>query len=210
MRRTQRRAGEAGVRHVDARENGALHGKNGLAHAQRRGVHRPRPPPGFQEPDQEREGMSMGVKEAEAAIETFDSAATRLFRRMADWTVKVLVPVAIVVLMMAVARVFLDLWRAWQAPSIAQGFDLLVTDILSAFVVIELLKSIVEYFEAHRLKIVHILDAAVVFLLREAMIGLFQHKLAAPDVAAMAALLAVVGAFRVAAARLSPEEGTSR
>lgn len=154
--------------------------------------------------------MSMGVKEAEAVIDQLDSAATRLFRRMADWTVKVLVPVAIVVLMMAVARVFLDLWRAWQAPSIAQGFDLLVTDILSAFVVIELLKSIVEYFEAHRLKIVHILDAAVVFLLREAMIGLFQHKLAAADVAAMAALLAVVGAFRVAAARFSPEEGTSR
>jgi uncharacterized membrane protein (DUF373 family) len=154
--------------------------------------------------------MSMGMKEAEAALDQLDSAATRLFRRMADWTVKVLVPVAIVALMMAVARVFLDLWHAWQSPSIAQGFDLLVADILSAFVVIELLKSIVEYFDAHRLKIVLILDAAVVFLLREAMIGLYQHKLAAGEVAALAALLAVVGGFRVAAARLLPEEGGAR
>jgi uncharacterized membrane protein (DUF373 family) len=154
--------------------------------------------------------MSMGVKEAEAALEQLDGAATRLFRRMADWTVKVLVPVAIVALMMAVARVFLDLWAAWQSPSIAQGFDLLITDILSAFVVIELLKSIVEYFDAHRLKIVLILDAAVVFMLREAMIGIYQHKLAAADVAAFAALLAVVGAFRVGAARLLPEEGGTR
>ena len=154
--------------------------------------------------------MPMGVKEAEAALEQLDSAATRLFRRMADWTVKVLVPVAIVALMMAVARVFLDLWHAWQSPSIDQGFDLLITDILSAFVVIELLKSIVEYFDAHRLKIVLILDAAVVFLVREAMIGLYQHNLEAGEIAALAALLAVVGAFRVGASRLLPEEGGTR
>ncbi len=154
--------------------------------------------------------MNLGVKEAETALEQIDSAATRLFRRMADWTVKVLVPVAIVALMMAVARVFLDLWHAWQSPSIAQGFDLLITDILSAFVVIELLKSIVEYFDAHRLKIVLILDTAVVFLIREAMIGVYQHKLSAAETASLAALLAVVGTFRVAAARLLPEEGNAR
>ena len=154
--------------------------------------------------------MAMGVKEAEAALDQLDSAATRLFRRMADWTVKVLVPVAIVALMMGVARVLIDLWSAWRSPTIAQGFDLLVADILSAFVVIELLKSIVEYVDAHRLKIVLILDAAVVFLLRESMIGLYQHKLSAAEIAAIAALLAVVGTFRVAAARLLPEEGGVR
>ncbi|HSN14605.1 MAG TPA: phosphate-starvation-inducible PsiE family protein [Anaeromyxobacteraceae bacterium] len=150
------------------------------------------------------------MKDAEAALDNIDSAVTRLFRRMADWTVKVLVPVAIVALMMGVARVLIDLWHAWQSPTIAQGFDLLVADILSAFVVIELLKSIVEYVDAHRLKIVLILDAAVVFLLRESMIGLYQHKLSAGEIAALAALLAVVGAFRVAAARLLPEEGGVR
>src|SRR5512133_809023 len=154
--------------------------------------------------------MAMGMRDAEAALDNIDSAVTRLFRRMADWTVKVLVPVAIVALMMGVARVLIDLWHAWQSPTIAQGFDLLVADILSAFVVIELLKSIVEYVDAHRLKIVLVLDAAVVFLLRESKSGLYQHKLPAGEIAALAALLAVVGAFRVAAARLLPEEGGVR
>jgi uncharacterized membrane protein (DUF373 family) len=151
----------------------------------------------------------MGVKEAEAALETLDGATTRLFRRIADWTVKVLVPVAIVALMMAVARVILDLWRAWESPSIAQGFDLLLADILAAFVAIELLKGVVEYFDAHRLKLVLILDAAVVFLLREAMIGLYQRSLGAAEVGALAALLAVVGALRVGVARLLPGEGVA-
>ena len=48
------------------------------------------------------------------------------------------------------------------------------------------------------------------FLLREAMIGIFKHALTAAEVAALAALLAVVGAFRVGAARLLPEEGSGR
>lgn len=142
------------------------------------------------------------LKEAGAA---FDSTATRLFRLITDWIVKLLVPLAIVALMMGVARVILDLWHVYKSPDISQGFDTIVTDILSMFVVIELLKSIVEYFEVHRLKITFILDAAVVFLLREVMIGLYKHSLDGGQIAGIAVLLLVLGAFRVAAVRYPPQ-----
>ncbi len=141
------------------------------------------------------------LKEAGVA---FDSSATKLFRLITDWIVKLLVPLAIIALMMGVARVFLDLWHVYQSPDISEGFDTIVTDILSMFVVIELLKSIVEYFEFHRLKITFILDAAVVFLLREVMIGLYKHTLDGGQLAGLAGLLAVLGAFRVAAVRFPP------
>lgn len=141
------------------------------------------------------------LKEAGVA---FDSSATRLFRLISDWIVKLLVPVAIIALMMGMARVFLDLWHVFKSPDIGEGFDTIVTDILSMFVVIELLKSIVEYFEAHRLKITFILDAAVVFLLREVMIGLYKHALDGGQLAGIAGLLLVLGAFRVAAVRFPP------
>jgi uncharacterized membrane protein (DUF373 family) len=144
------------------------------------------------------------IQQAGAA---FDSSATRLFRLITDWIVKLLVPLSIIALMMGVARVFLDLWRVYQSPSIAEGFDIIVTDILSMFVVIELLKSIVEYFEVHRLKITFILDAAVVFLLREVMIGLYKHTLDGGQLGAIAALLLVLGVFRVGAVKFSPEMG---
>ncbi len=75
------------------------------------------------------------------------------------------------------------------------------------FVVIELLKSIVEYVEVHRLKITFILDAAVVFLLREVMIGLYGKTLDGPMLAAIAFLLLVLGAFRVGAVRFPLEVG---
>jgi uncharacterized membrane protein (DUF373 family) len=148
--------------------------------------------------------MLDGVKGAGVAL---DDAANRWFRVAVDSVVKLLMPLAIIALMMGIARVFLDLVKIWRSASIAAGFDLLVTDILSMFVVIELLKSIIEYFEVHRLRITFILDAAVVFVLREVMIGLYQHELHAAELAALAGLLAVMGAFRIAAVRFPPVGG---
>jgi uncharacterized membrane protein (DUF373 family) len=147
-------------------------------------------------------GTRARIGSAGAALE---SGATRWFNRIVDVIVRLLMPLAIVALMLGIARVFLDLWAVYKSPSIAAGFDLLVTDILSMFVVIELLKSIIEYFEVHRIKITFILDAAVVFVVREVMIGLYKHALGAGEIAALAALLLVLGAFRIAAVMFSPE-----
>ena len=146
--------------------------------------------------------MLEGVRDVGLAL---DGAANRWFGRAVDLVVKLLVPLAIVALMMGLARVFLDLWSVWRTPSIAAAFDVLVTDILSMFVVIELLKSIVEYFEVHRLRITFILDAALVFVLREVMIGLYKHALQPAETGALALLLLVLGALRIAAVRFSPE-----
>ncbi len=130
---------------------------------------------------------------------------SRYFRKIVDLIVRLMIPLVIVALMMGIAKVFLNLWFVWKSPTIASGFDILVTDVLSMFVVIELLKSIIEYFEFHRLKITFIIDAAVVFVLREVMIGLYQHNLGAGQIGALAALLLVMGGFRIAAVRYSPE-----
>ena len=146
--------------------------------------------------------MLEGVRDVGLAL---DGAANRWFGRAVDLVVKLLVPLAVLALMMGLARVFLDLWTVWRTPSIAAAFDVLVTDILSMFVVIELLKSIVEYFEVHRLKITFILDAALVFVLREVMIGLYRHAMQPTETGALALLLFVLGALRIAAVRFSPE-----
>jgi uncharacterized membrane protein (DUF373 family) len=138
------------------------------------------------------------------ASASFDSSATRLFRLITGWIVKLLVPVAIVALMLGVARVFVDLWHVVQAPDIRSGFDTIVTDILSTFVVIELMRSIVGYFEVHRLDLTFIIDAAVVFLLREVMIGVYGQAFDGGQLAGIAGLLLVVGAFRLAVVRATP------
>ncbi len=147
------------------------------------------------------------MRSVEKAGVAIDSSATTLFRVVAHWMVKLLIPLSIVALMMGVARVVVDLAHIYRSPSIAESFDAIVADILSMFVVIELLKSVVEYFEVHRLKLTFVIDAAVVFLLREVMIGVYRHSLDAAQLASIAALLLVLGAFRIAAVRFPPEVG---
>jgi uncharacterized membrane protein (DUF373 family) len=74
--------------------------------------------------------------------------------------------------------------------------------------VIELLRSLIEYFTVHRLKITFITDAALVFVLREIMVGLYQHKLEACMIMALAALILVIGSIRTLAVVFSPEKCT--
>ena len=117
-----------------------------------------------------------------------------------------MIPLVILALMMGIARIVLDLRVVFGSPTIAAGFDLMVTNILSMFVIIELLRSIIEYFELQRLRITFIIDAAIVFVLREIMIGLYQHTLASMDVIALAVLILIIGGLRTLAIVFSPQK----
>lgn len=128
------------------------------------------------------------------------------FRKAVDILIKLMIPLVIVALMMGISRIFLDLRVVFKSRTITAGFDLMVTNILSMFVVIELLRSIIEYIELHRLKITFITDAAIVFVLREAMVGLYNHSLASRDIIALSVLMLIIGSIRTLAIVYSPEK----
>jgi uncharacterized membrane protein (DUF373 family) len=73
------------------------------------------------------------------------------------------------------------------------------------FIVIELLRSLIDYFEIHRLKITFIIDGAMVFILREIMIGLYESKINQKDILSLSLLLLVVGVIRTLAILFSPK-----
>ncbi len=120
--------------------------------------------------------------------------------------IKLMIPLVIIALLMGVARVILDLRAVFGSRTIAAAFDMMVTNILSMFIVIELLRSIIEYFAVHRLKITFITDAALVFVLREIMIGLYEHTLEQGMILALAALILVIGGIRTLAVIFSPQK----
>ncbi len=120
--------------------------------------------------------------------------------------IKLMIPLVIIALLMGVARVILDLRAVFGSRTIAAAFDMMVTNILSMFIVIELLRSIIEYFAVHRLKITFITDAALVFVLREIMIGLYEHTLEQGMILALAALILVIGGIMTLAVIFSPQK----
>lgn len=130
----------------------------------------------------------------------------RLFKKIVDIIIKLLIPLVILTLMIGMARIFLDLKVVFRSPTISAGFNIMVTNILSMFIVIELLRSIVEYFEIHRLRMTFITDAAMVFILREVMVGIYQHTIDAVTIGALGVFLLVMGGIRTLAILYSPDK----
>lgn len=130
----------------------------------------------------------------------------RWFKKAADIIIKMLIPLAILALMMSIAKIFLDLRVVFKSNTIVTGFDIMLTNILSAFIVIELLASVIEYFEIHKMRITFITDASIVFILREIMIGIYQHNLNAITIGSLSILLLVSGIVRTLAIVYSPDK----
>lgn len=120
--------------------------------------------------------------------------------------VMLMIPLVIAALILGIARTFLDLRAVVGSPGIGKAFDLMVSNILAAFIVVELLRTVLDYFSVHRLKITYIIDAAIVFVLREVMIGLYGHAIAWQEITALALLLLVLGGVRTLAVLYSPKQ----
>jgi uncharacterized membrane protein (DUF373 family) len=129
----------------------------------------------------------------------------KLFKKVVDVLIRMMIPLVILALMLGMARIFLDLKGVFLSPTINEGFNSLLTDILSMFVVMELFRTILEYFEIHRLRITFIIDGALVFILREIMVGIYQHKVSATETISLAVLLLVIGVIRTLAIVHSPK-----
>jgi uncharacterized membrane protein (DUF373 family) len=135
---------------------------------------------------------------------TFD--ALIFFNRVMDLFFKLLIFFVILVLAMGMVRLFWEVWRIMAASELKEAFTFTVTNLLTFFIIMELFKSLVEYFREHRLKLTFIVDATLVFLLREIMISLYQHQSPPLQIAALALLALVLGAVRTLAIIYSPIE----
>lgn len=94
-------------------------------------------------------------------------------------------------------QLFFLLFDMVRAKEITMGYGDIISQVLSLFVLIELSRSLAEYFRENRLRLTFILDAAIVFVLREVMIELFEHRLVPDRTYALSTLLFVLGALRI-------------
>ncbi len=95
-------------------------------------------------------------------------------------------------------KLFLQLGDLFNSGKVTGSYINIIADVLSLFILIELSRSLVDYFDIKRLRLTFIVDAAIVFVLREIMIQLFQHKLPGSEMYAMSVLLFVLGLLRIA------------
>ena len=94
-------------------------------------------------------------------------------------------------------QLFITTWKLFEFEGVTGQYIDIITDVLTLFVLIELSRSLVEYFNTHRLRLTFIVDASIVFVLREILIELFKHELKPEMLYAYSLLLFVLGALRI-------------
>jgi uncharacterized membrane protein (DUF373 family) len=132
--------------------------------------------------------------------------ALTFFNQIMDFFFKLLILFVVLVLGMGLARLFWEVWKIMAVSDLKEAFSFTVTNLLTFFILLELFKSLVEYFREHRLKLTFIIDATLVFILREVMIGLYQRQSTPLQIAALALLALVLGTVRTLAIIYSPME----
>lgn len=100
-------------------------------------------------------------------------------------------------IIIGVLRLFLNLADLVTHKDVTSQYLHIISDVLTLFILIELSRSLVDYFTTNRLRMTFILDAGIVFLLREIMIKLFEHKITPEEIYALSVLLFVLGALRI-------------
>lgn len=120
------------------------------------------------------------------------------FDRVTRVVFGIMLAVITLCIIVGVARLFLNLGDLLLNENITRQYALIVSEVLTLFILIELSRSLAEYFIEHRLRMTFIVDAGIVFVLREIMIKLFEHTISPPDIYALSLLLFVLGSLRIA------------
>jgi len=133
------------------------------------------------------------------------AAVTRFYRLSIQLAFNIVVIVLVLGLFVGVARILLGLGQTLEGHNLAEAFHLLISDALTLVVVIELVRTFVDYFEWERVRIHVLLDAGAVFVLRELFIGLHGQHLDALGVLLWAGAVLLLVAARTLAIKIHPE-----
>jgi len=118
-----------------------------------------------------------------------------------DKTVDVVFAIILVFIIIGIAigtaQLFVATWKLLAFDGVNGHYIDIIADVLTLYVLIELSRSLVEYFNTHKLRLTFIVDAAIVFVLREILIALFKHELKPEMLYALSVFILVLGAIRI-------------
>lgn len=122
----------------------------------------------------------------------------KIFNRSVDAVFAVILLFITLTMIIGVWRLFYRLGELFQGEGITGNYLYIFSDVLTLFILIELSRSLVEYFSTKTLRLTPIIDAGIVFVLRHIMIDLFNHKLETDNIYALSVLLLALATIRVA------------
>ena len=132
----------------------------------------------------------------------FSYRSITLFNRIIEVVFGVILLFLVLGMLIGTAKLFLNLKEMITVGHVTGTYFKTISDVLSLFILVELSRSLVHYFDSKRFRMTFIVDAGIVFVLREIMIKLYQDELPVDGIYAMSVLLLVLGALRIGSALL--------
>jgi uncharacterized membrane protein (DUF373 family) len=125
------------------------------------------------------------------------SRIQKLFDTVVDVVFGIILVFIMIGIAIGTAKLFITTWDLLSFEGVTGHYINIISDVLTLYVLIELSRSLVEYFYTHRLRLTFIIDAAIVFVLREILITLFKHELKPEMLYALSAFILVLGIIRI-------------
>jgi uncharacterized membrane protein (DUF373 family) len=129
--------------------------------------------------------------------ETMNARIIGLFNRTVDVVFGVILLLIIFAIAIGTLQLFVSVWQLLRFEGITGHYIDLIADILTLYVLVELSRSLIEYFDSSKLRMTFIVDAAIVFIIREILIALFKHDIDTGTLYAFSSLLLVLAALRI-------------
>lgn len=130
-----------------------------------------------------------------------------VFDRALNFIVNVLILYIIVVLVAGLGKTLLSFSAFFAGDLQKLDLSIVVTDILTFLVMIELFRSFVGYLKAKRLRLHSMIDPAIIFIVRELIVKMYSHADAINStLMGFGVLLLCLGIVRTLAVCFSPAE----
>lgn len=120
-----------------------------------------------------------------------------LFNKVTGYIFAVILLFTTLSLLLGSFRLFYRLYELFHSTGITGNYLYIFSDVLTLVILVELSRSLFQYFMDHTIRLPVLLDAGIVFVLRDIMIGLFEHKLETDEIFALSTLLFVLGVIRL-------------
>lgn len=130
---------------------------------------------------------------------THSEMLNNVFNRAVDIVFAIILGFITLGIAIGAIQLFFTTWELMKFEGVTGHYIDLISDVLTLYVLVELSRSLVEYFKTHKLRLTFIIDAAIVFTVREMLIGLFKHELQADMIYALSLFLLVLGIIRTSA-----------
>lgn len=118
------------------------------------------------------------------------------FQRSVDAIFSVILLMITFGIVIGVIHLFKTVGFLMVHEKLTRDYQTIISQLLTLFILVELIRSIVDYFTSRRLRMTFIVDATIVFILREIMIDLFETKINPDQIYAISALLLALSILR--------------